>query len=137
MMIAAVAVGASATGIAQTAPATITGTLKSGTQSEIVTKRVIKSIGGRSVDGATETVDAIEKCGPRKFETTADVTLDGKKRRKRMLLCAKDGQGAADWAGTLEQALAKIEGNADIPAEPKAKILADLKAEIAKVRAAD
>ncbi len=77
---------------------------------------------------------AMARCGSRKFETSAESTVDGKKRRTRIQLCSTTGESSADWAATLESALAKIEANDRLPVEARSKIAADLKVEIARVR---
>ena len=90
-------------------------------------------------DGTTEKAAeaAIAQCGPRKFESNAVSMVDGKTRRTRILLCSKSGESAAEWAATLEKAVAKIEANDALSDEARTKIIAEMKAEISKVRAAD
>ncbi len=86
-------------------------------------------------DGTTEKAAeaAIAQCGPRKFESK----VDGKTRRTRILLCSKGGESATEWAATLEKAVAKIEANDALSDEARTKIIAEMKAEISKVRAAN
>ena len=90
-------------------------------------------------DGTTEKAAeaAIAQCGPRKFESNVESKVDGKTRRTRILLCSKGGESAAEWAATLEKAVAKIEANDALSDEARTKIIAEMKAEISKVRAAN
>ena len=45
----------------------------------------------------------------RKFETTVEAVVDGKKRGSKVRLCGKEGQTDADWASTLKDAAKKVE----------------------------
>ena len=76
----------------------------------------------------------VEKCDGQPIEANAEgKDADGKQQRTRIVLCAKgDGKEVAD---KLEKSLGRIESNTDMSPENKAKILADLRAKIAELRA--
>ena len=79
--------------------------------------------------------DFVADCGNgRKFESSAEAG-DGTKEKRvsKMVICSDPGESDAKWAATLREALANVETNADMPADGKAKIMADLKSEIARI----
>ena len=79
--------------------------------------------------------DFAADCGKgRKFESSATAG-DGTKEKRvsKMVICSDPGESDAAWEKTLRDALAKVESNDDMPAEGKAKIMADLKTEIARI----
>lgn len=78
----------------------------------------------------------IANCSAHKFETTIQVTVDGKTHPSKVKLCGKEGQSDADWTRTLEDAVAKVEANDKMPAEAKGQIVAAINAEIARLRSA-
>ena len=78
----------------------------------------------------------LESCAARKFETTVEVTVDGKKRASKVKLCGKEGQTDAEWANTLKDAAAKVAANDKMPQAAKDQVTAALNAEIAKIEAA-
>lgn len=85
--------------------------------------------------GATpERVAAIADCKGRWFEAAAIVD-PATKRGTRIRLCSKPGASDAEWAATLKAARDQLQARA-MPAEPKAKLLAQVDAAIAKVAAA-
>lgn len=85
--------------------------------------------------GATpERVAAIADCKGRWFEAAAIVD-PATKRGTRIRLCSKPGASDAEWASTLKAARDQLTARA-MPAEPKAKLLAQIDAAIAKVAAA-
>ncbi len=49
------------------------------------------------------------------------------------MICSDLGESDAAWAKTLRDALARVEASDDMPAEGKARIMADLQSEIAKI----
>ena len=61
------------------------------------------------------------------------VILGPEKRVSKMVICSDPDESDAKWEATLRKALADVETNADMPADGKAKIMADLKSEIARV----
>jgi hypothetical protein len=73
-------------------------------------------------------------CGKgRKFESSSSTGDDKNKNVSKMVICSDPGESDAEWAATLRKALAEVEANGDIRGEGKAQIVADLRAEIAKV----
>ena len=77
----------------------------------------------------------VAECGKgRKFESSATAG-DGTKEKRvsKMVICSDPGESEAAWEKTLRDALARVEANDDMPPEGKAKIMADLKSEIAKI----
>jgi len=81
-------------------------------------------------------VKALEaRCSGRTFETSVDIMREGKTRRSRVKLCATAGDTDADWLRTLEDAKVKIGDFAGIDDANRARVRADLDAEIARVRA--
>lgn len=80
-----------------------------------------------------ETKALVESCTARKFETTVEVTVDGKKRGSKVTLCGKQGQTDADWANTLKDAVKKIGASATMAQATKDQIVAALNTEILKV----
>ena len=73
-------------------------------------------------------------CGKgRKFESSSSTGDDKNKNVSKMVICSDPGETDEAWAKTLKDALARVESNNDMPAESKAKIVADLRSEIAKL----
>jgi ribosomal protein S11 len=77
----------------------------------------------------------VESCSAHKFETTVDVTVDGKIRSSKVKLCGKVGQSDADWMGTLKDAARKVEANTALPKAERDQIISALNAEISKIEA--
>lgn len=75
----------------------------------------------------------VAACSDRQFEMTAEVIEGGEKRVIHVKLCAKPGEDDATWLKSLRQAAATIKGRSQLPAESRAKIVADLDAEIARI----
>jgi len=93
---------------------------------------------GATVEETDTTAAAIVvDCSARKFETSVEIEKDGQKRRTRLKLCAAKDADDAAWAKTLEDAKAKIASHPDISEESKAKIAAELDAEIARIEKGD
>lgn len=83
------------------------------------------------VEGATaDRVAQIENCQGHKFDSMVQID-PVKKRSTRVKLCANPGSTDADWARTLEAAIAQIEQR-DMPAAAKDKLIGELRTEIAK-----
>ena len=76
----------------------------------------------------------VADCNARKFETRVEIEKDGQKRLTKLKLCAAKDADDASWVRTLEDAKAKIAAHPDISDESKAKIGAELDAEIAKIQ---
>jgi hypothetical protein len=74
------------------------------------------------------------ECGKgRKFESSSTTGGDKNKNVNKMVICSDPGETDAAWEKTLRDALARVEANDDMPAEGKAKIMADLRTEIARI----
>ncbi len=98
--------------------------------------RVVKIIrhGGKPGDGTQATV--IASCdGPaKKFETEAESkSADGKVTKSRVILCSKGGLDNATLAERLKKARASLAEEKELGGEAKAKALAALDAEIARL----
>lgn len=78
----------------------------------------------------------IANCGPRKFESEAVSDNGGRMRKAKIMLCAKDDETDSDWIATLEKAASQITASAELSNEAKAKIAADLQAEIERIKKA-
>lgn len=75
----------------------------------------------------------LQNCDAHKFETTIDVTVDGKPKKSRVKLCGTEGQSDGDWLLTLRDAAAKTKANAAMPAAVRNQILAALNLEILRL----
>lgn len=106
-----------------------------------VRKVVVKKTIGR--DGTVKTVVSgdpaaraiVASCGDRRFETSAEVDQQGRKRVIKIKLCAKPGEDQATWVKSLRQAATTIKGTESLPPESRTKIVADIGAEIVRVEA--
>lgn len=78
----------------------------------------------------------VDSCPDRKFETTATIDANGQKRETHIRLCGKKGESDAEWAATLKDAIKRIKGS-PLADESKARIVAELTAEIGKLPGAD
>lgn len=76
----------------------------------------------------------LAQCGLRRFEATAEFEVEGKMRRTGMRLCAAPTDSDADWIGKLEKAATAVEAQPNLPESAKAKLLADLRGEIARLK---
>ena len=103
------------------------------TKEEVREIKIIKSdkAGGEHDRHAALAAD----CGKgRKFESSSESGDDAKEKRvSKMVICSDPGESDEAWAKTLRDALTRVQGNDDMPAEGKAKIMADLQSEIAKI----
>jgi hypothetical protein len=77
----------------------------------------------------------VASCGDRRFETSAEVDQQGRKRVIKIKLCAKPGEDQATWVKSLRQAATTIEETESLPSEGRTKIVADIDAEIARIDA--
>jgi hypothetical protein len=77
----------------------------------------------------------VASCGDRRFETSAEVDQQGRKRVIKIKLCAKPGEDQATWVKSLRQAATTIKGTESLPSESRTKIVADIDAEIARIDA--
>lgn len=96
-------------------------------------RKVIKDGDGRSIEGRHGNHgEFVAKCSGRKFESAAETGTAKDKNVRKMVLCSKEGTSDAEWSKTLKDALARLQADDRLPSEGKAKIVADLNAEIAK-----
>lgn len=73
-------------------------------------------------------------CGKgRKFESTGEAGDEQNKTVSKMVICSDPGESDEAWAKTLRDALARVRGDDELPDEGKARIMADLQSEIAKL----
>jgi hypothetical protein len=70
-----------------------------------------------------------------KFETEAEGEKGGKKTRTKILLCNKEGASPATRAEALERAAKRIAENKTMPEDVRTRVLAQLNAEIARLKA--
>lgn len=101
------------------------------TKEEVREIKIIKSDGKHEGHRAEFAAD----CGKgRKFESSSSSGDKAEEKRvSKMVICSDPGESDEAWAKTLRDALARVQGNDDMPADGKAKIMADLNAEIAKI----
>lgn len=85
-------------------------------------------------DAAPAAVDPLQDCSAHKFETTVERIVDGEPRHSRVKLCGQKGQSDGDWIVTLEDAIAKLRANAEVPAESRTQIIAAIEREILRLR---
>ena len=88
----------------------------------------------QATQGDSSAAAIVADCAARKFETRVEIEKDGEKRLTKLKLCAVKDADEAAWLRTLEDAKAKIAAHPDISNESKAKIAAELDAEIAKIK---
>lgn len=75
----------------------------------------------------------LESCDAHKFETIIEATVDGQPKRSRLRLCGTEGQTDADWVKTLKDAVAKTEGNQQMPKAVRDQVANALNAEIVRL----
>ena len=99
------------------------------------TKEEVREIKIVKADGKKVTrTEFAADCGEgRKFESSAEAGDEKNKKVSKMVICSDPGESDEAWAKTLRDALARVQGNDDMPDEGKAKIMADLQSEIAKL----
>ena len=118
------------TGAALAAPAT--SVRKVVVKRTIVRDGTVKTV----VTGDPAARAIVASCGDRRFETSAEVDQQGRKRRLiKIKLCAKLDEDQATWVKSLRQAATTINGTESLPSESRTKIVADIDAEIARVEA--
>lgn len=102
--------------------------------------RIVKKVvhaNGDTVDATdTEAAQIVANCNARKFETTAELEKNGQRRITKLKLCSAEGEDEMSWVKSLEDAKVKIGANADISEQSRAKIVAELDAEIARLHSA-
>jgi hypothetical protein len=104
------------------------------TKEEVREIKIVKADGAKTVTVEMDKEEVAANCGKgRKFESSSTSGDDENKNVSKMVICSDPGESDEAWAKTLRDALARVEGNDDFPADSKAQIVADLKSEIAKV----
>ena len=98
------------------------------------TKEEVREIKIVKADGKKMTkAEIAADCGKgRKFESSASTGDDENKNVSKIVICSDPGESNEAWAKTLRDTLTRVEANSDMPAESKAKIVADLRSEIAR-----
>jgi hypothetical protein len=76
----------------------------------------------------------MQSCDAHKFETVVNAVVDGQPHQSKVKLCGKEGQSDAEWIGTLKDAVAKLDSNADMDAAVRNQIVTAIKAEIARLQ---
>lgn len=76
----------------------------------------------------------VQDCSAHKFETFIERVVDDAPVKSRVRLCGKAGQSDADWIATLEDAIAKVRENIEMPADARNQIIAAVSAEVARLR---
>lgn len=100
----------------------------SSTKEEVREIKIIKADGKRITKS-----EIAADCGKgRKFESSASTGDEKNKNVSKIVICSDPGESDEAWAKTLRETLAKVEANSDMPAESKARIIADLQSEIAR-----
>jgi hypothetical protein len=77
----------------------------------------------------------LQNCDAHKFETTVESTVNGEPHRSKVKMCGTEGQSDADWIGTLNDAIAKLEANKTMPADTRDQIVTAIRTEIARLNA--
>ncbi|MEA3067540.1 MAG: hypothetical protein QOK41_947, partial [Sphingomonadales bacterium] len=57
----------------------------------------------------------VQNCDAHKFETTIQLTVDGKSKQSKVRLCGTEGQSDADWIRTLKDAVKKPAASTTMP----------------------
>ena len=83
-----------------------------------------------------EAQKALANCGARRFIATAEYQEDGKPRRTGVTLCATPQDTAETWIGKLEKSAESLATQQRIPADARAKLVADIRKEIIRLRIA-
>ena len=83
-----------------------------------------------------EAQKALENCGSRRFVASADYQEEGKTRRTGVTLCSAPGDTEEMWIGKLEKSAAGLATQERIPASARAKLVADIQREVARLRSA-
>lgn len=99
-----------------------------------MTKQEVREITIVKGDGKTASkTELAAKCGKgRRFESSASTGDDENKNVSKIVICSDPGESNEDWAKMLRDTLTRVEANSDMSAESKAKIVADLRSEIAR-----
>ena len=82
------------------------------------------------------TTQIIQNCNAHKFETLVTAVVDGQPEQKRIKLCGVDGQTDADWIGTLNDAIKKIEADQQMAPAVRNQIVTAIRSEVARLKIA-
>ena len=83
-----------------------------------------------------EAQKVLENCGSRRFVASAEYQEDGKTRRTGVTLCALPQDSEETWIGKLEKSAEGLATQQRIPADVRAKLVADIRKEIIRLRIA-
>lgn len=72
-------------------------------------------------------------CAAHMVEIPVTVMSKGLPKESKVKICGKVGQSDADWAGTLRDAMAKVQSNIQMSPNVKSQIIAGLKLELANL----
>lgn len=81
----------------------------------------------------SEAAQLLRNCDAHKFETVVHDVVDGHPQASTVKLCGKEGQSDAEWIGTLNDAISKLNANKDMPAPVRDQIVTALRTEIARL----
>ena len=87
-----------------------------------------------SATGTSAAAAPTRNCDARKFESSAEATVNGEIRRARIQLCAEPGDSNEKWAATLEKAAAQIAASPQVTAQSKDKLRSEFASAIAAAR---
>ena len=96
-------------------------------------RKMVRQMSGKTVDPEAEA--ALANCAAHKFEASAEVGEGKAKRVTRIKLCGKAGDSDEAWIATLQKAGAQIKASEQLPEESRAKLIAAIDAEIARIQA--
>jgi hypothetical protein len=80
--------------------------------------------------------ELMQKCDAHKFETIVTAMVDGQPHQSKVKMCGKEGQSDADWIGTLNDGIAKLNANQDMDPAVRDQIVTAINREIARLRIA-
>lgn len=133
---AAIALGGLLLALPAVAQTTPQGPKEETTRTEVRKVIIEGPDGKRHESEISRTMVDEKKCDGEAFEATVESPSSaGKVERNKVFLCTRSGATKAETAAQLEKALNRIEKDSDFGSETKARIVAQLKAKIAELRA--
>ncbi|HEY6048410.1 MAG TPA: hypothetical protein VIV07_05110 [Sphingomicrobium sp.] len=93
-------------------------------------------VAARAQAPAADPQQLLQNCEAHKFETTVQSVVDGEPHQSKVKLCGQTGQSDADWIHTLQDAIAKLNANKDMPAAMRQQIVGAINVEITRLQAA-
>ncbi len=75
----------------------------------------------------------IQSCDAHKFETIVDATVNGQPHKSKVRLCGVQGQSDAEWIGTLQDAVRKLEADKSMAPATRDQIIAAIRGEIGRL----